>query len=191
MKNKIVAILAAATALGSSLFAAPAQAVQQDVNVEITVSPVLFLRTFETVSLQITNQDLGSLDKDVDTINRITDGTTSIDRTTPVGIGEIAAGTIKKPVKELFAVWSNSSNGVDVTVTPVTGSTTLTNTIASPNGRFATATLSDAKAVITDTTKPTTAKPLVGGAELSFDLTSTAAGKYVGAKIRVEALPKF
>lgn len=189
--KKVITILTATTALVSAIFSAPAQAVQQDVNVEMTVSPVIYLRTFETVSLQITNQDLGSVDKDFDTENKATDGTTKIDKTTPEGLGALEAGTIEKTVEELFAVWSNSANGVDVTVTPVDGATTLTNTVPSSSGKFAKANLADAEAVITDTSNPTLSKPLVGGAKLTFELTSVAAGKYTGGKIRVEALAKF
>ncbi|KYC38344.1 hypothetical protein WA1_39130 [Scytonema hofmannii PCC 7110] len=181
--KKVLAILTSAVALGSAIFAAPANAVNQDVNVEITIQPTMYLRTFQNVKLQVTQGDLGAQDKDFNSTPD-TDGNTLIDQTKP----NITAGTnlsaVVKNVKELFAVWSNSSTGVNVTVTPVTK--VLTNTV---DGTAAT--LTSSTAVINTTGNPTLTKALVGGANLTFDLSqANQSGTYKGGVIRVEALAK-
>mgnify|MGYP001794473707 FL=1 len=54
MNKKVLGLLAASAAvIGSVISATPARAVQQEVEVNLTVDEVLFLRTFETVSLRI------------------------------------------------------------------------------------------------------------------------------------------
>ncbi len=187
MKSKILAIVVAAgTAVVGSLFSVPAHAqltVDQDVDVEINVPEVLFLRTFQTVSLDISEAELaggtavttGGIGQDYNS-TALTDGTTPIDQTSP--FGGITAGSITKTVAELYAVWSNNPGGATVTLTAPTP--TLT-------GGTGTATITS----VTNTgTDPTTAigldTPYVGGADIDLDLsTATEAGTYTGGIINV------
>jgi len=182
MKNKVLAILvASAAALGSAIFATPAHAVQQDVQVEVTVQPTIFLRTFNQVKLQITQGDLGATDKDFNS-TATTDGTTLISKLKPSNISAGTALTVKKNVKELFAVFSNSAKGVTVTVTPVIDILTSTSGDQS-SVKLKTITVNNPSGT------PTFNTPLVGGVDLDFDLTnSSGAGTYTGGSIRVEAL---
>ncbi|MEA5505309.1 hypothetical protein VB735_19785 [Halotia wernerae UHCC 0503] len=189
MKSKILAIVVAAgTVVAGSLFSAPAHAqltVDQDVAVEIDVPEVLFLRTFQTVSLTLTGDDLaggaGVVDatgvgKDYNS-TPLTDGTTTIDQTSP--FTGLTGGSITKNVAELYAVWSNNPGGATVTLTAPT------NTLTSAGG--ATATI----ASVADTGAGATAAigldtPYVGGADIDLDLsTATEAGTYTGGIINV------
>jgi hypothetical protein len=195
MKNNVLAIiLAAGTAVvGSSLFSAPARAltIDQDVDVEINVPEVLYLRTFETLSLDITVDELAGVAQGTnlpqaqsgyDTINPTSDGTTDIDDTSP--FAGVTAGTISKTVNQVYAVWSNNPNGFDVTLTNPADILTATT-------GGATATMSNLqKTVATD---PATAvgliTPHIGGASFDLDLTSaTKADTYDGGVINVEVV---
>ncbi|MFN6570364.1 hypothetical protein [Dendronalium sp. ChiSLP03b] len=185
MKSKILAIaVAAGTVVAGSLFSAPAHAqltANQDVDVEINVPEVLFLRTFQTISLDISEAELGGVTTGgvgQDYNNpALTDGTTTIDQTSP--FAALSAGTITKNVAELYAVWSNNPGGATITLTASTPGLT------SAGG--ATATIAN----VTNTgTDPTTAiglqTPYVGGADIEFDLsTATEAGLYNGGIINV------
>lgn len=188
MKNNILAIIVAAgpAVVGSSLFSAPAHAqlqVNQDVNVEINVPEVLYLRTFDTVSLDITGDDLaGTQGVFVNGVGKdknnpgITNGTNTIDKNTPF----IGVSSVTKPVAELFAVWSNNPNGgVNVTLT------TITSTLTGPG--TATATIANVTKVSTDpTTAPGLVNPYFGGAQIEFDLSNASAvGTYTGGVINV------
>ncbi|MBE9052188.1 hypothetical protein IQ243_17505 [Nostocales cyanobacterium LEGE 11386] len=192
MKNKFLAIFAAAgiAAVGSTLFSAPAHAqlgpIDQDVNVELEVPEVLFLRTFETVSLSITEADLaggtavttGGLGQDFDTINPISDGTTLIDQTSP--FTGLTGGSITKTVDELYAVWSNSPRPGGVTI----GLSVLTPGLTGANG--GTATIVSATPDTPTAAAPGLDIPVVGGADIEFNLgTSTASGTYTGGVITV------
>lgn len=192
MKNNILAIIVAAgtAVVGSSLFSAPTHALQvgQDVNVEITVPEVLYLRTFQTISLDITGDELAGgtgvitagVGKDFDPTSPTSDGTTALDPTSP--FGGVTSGTISKTVNQLYAVWSNNPNGFAVTLTPTT------NTMTSPGG--ATATMSNLQKTVAD---PTTAvgltTPHISGVTLDLNLTgATEADIYTGGIINVDVV---
>ena len=142
----------------------------------------MFLRTFENISLDINQGDLGANDKDFDPNNPTTDGNTSI---TVVPRPSLTDGSqlsaVQKQVKELYAVWANSGTTVDVTVEATQD--TLTNTVDNAS----TATITS----VTPTQpngNPTATAPLVGGADFVFDLTNaTATGTYNGGMVRVKA----
>lgn len=196
MKNKILAIAVAAGSaiLGSSLISTPAQAelsvTSDPINVEISVPEVLFLRTFETISLTLNDTDLGGVTtdgvgKDFDNVNGTpagtTDGTTAIDQTSPFG----TLDAIEKNVEELYAVWSNNPDG-GVNVTFNINDDTLNGT----NG--GTATIISVNAYNPDPASAATAPgledPFVGGATIGFDLSNaTQAGLYSGGSITVTA----
>ncbi|MBF1987959.1 hypothetical protein [Fischerella thermalis] len=192
MKNKILAIAVAAGSaiLGSSLISTPAQAqlsvTSDPIAVEIDVPEVLFLRTFDAISLTLDDADLGGVTtagvgKDFDNVNGTTDGTTTIDRTSPFG----TIDAIEKDVEELYAVWSNNPDGgVDVTFNINNG------TLNGANG--GTAIINLVKAYNPDpasaATAPGLADPFVGGATIEFDLSNaTQAGLYTGGSITVTA----
>ena len=130
MNKKVLGLLAASAAvIGSAFFATPARAVQQEVDVNLTVDEVLFLRTFQTIDLKVSQGELsGGGDKDFN--QRSTDGTALIDVETPTGVEGIAGGeTVTKEVKELYAVWGNGDvdeDEVNVTITPSPGGDILT-----------------------------------------------------------------
>ncbi|MDJ0696114.1 hypothetical protein [Mastigocoleus sp. MO_188.B34] len=182
MKTKFLAIIAASlSAVGSIIAGVPANAVEQEVNVEITIQPTMFLRTFENISLDITQGDLGANDKDFDT-NPTTDGNTSLTVTPRPSLtdgSELLA--VQKQVKELYAVWANSGTEVNVSIEATQD--TLTNTTDGVS-----------TAIITEVTatepngQPTATQPLVGGANFTFNLTNaTATGTYNGGVVRVKA----
>ncbi|MCV3212596.1 hypothetical protein OGM63_03455 [Plectonema radiosum NIES-515] len=190
MKNKVLAILAAsAAALGSAIFAAPAHAVEQNVDVNVTIQPTIYLRTFKTINLQISQGDLGAIDKDYDPSNT-TDGSAILSRIAPANLARGTQTEVTKNVKELFAVWSNSGKAVTVTVKPVpndttTGGTVLTNPVATTRR----VTLKTATATGGfNGTPDEELNPLVGGADLVFDVSRAVAGSYSGGQIKVEAL---
>ncbi|BAZ53166.1 hypothetical protein NIES4103_58380 [Nostoc sp. NIES-4103] len=191
MKNNILAIIVATgtAVVGSSLFLAPAQAqlqVDQEVKVEIKVPEVLYLRTFDTVSLDITGDDLaGTQGVITNGVGKdksdpaITTGATAINQSTPF----TGVSSVTKQVTELYAVWSNNpDNGVNVTLTPTTS------TLTGPNS--ATATIATVTKVGTDpTTAPGLVTPYVGGADIEFNLSNASAvGTYTGGIIKVEAV---
>ncbi|BAZ38345.1 hypothetical protein NIES4101_42820 [Calothrix sp. NIES-4101] len=195
MNKKILGIIAAgAAALSSAIFTAPANAVQQDVNVEVTIQPGIYLRTFENVKLQITQGDLGATqEKDFNPGAPDTDGTTKLTLTPRPAIGSGTQTTVTKKVDELFAVWSNSGKPVNVTVTPVANSaaglpkaTVLTNT-ADPGSEIVLTNVT----VNNGTGTPTASVPIVGGVDLEFDVSAASAGVHTGGKLTVEALAQL
>lgn len=190
MKNNILAIIVAAGAavVGSSLFSAPAHAqltTNQNVAVQISVPEVLYLRTFQTVDLAISEADLAGgaavttagVGKGFNTV-ATTDGTTAINQDSP--FTGVTGGSLTKTVDELFAVWSNSPDGG-----PSVTLSIPTPALAGPNG--ATATI----ASVTETdSEPATAPgldtPFVGGADIELDLgAATQAGAYTGGVVNV------
>ncbi|MCC5598076.1 hypothetical protein [Nostoc favosum] len=190
MKNNILAIIVAAgtAVVGSSLLSAPAHAqltTNQNVSVQISVPEVLFLRTFQTVDLAITEADLAGgtavttagIGKDFNTVATTT-GTTLIDQASP--FAGLTGGSITKNVSELYAVWSNNPSGsIAVTLSPTT--TALTG----PNSATASI-VSIAKTVADPATPPGLDTPFVGGADITFDLgTATQAGAYTGGVVNV------
>ncbi|MBD2438634.1 hypothetical protein [Nostoc sp. FACHB-110] len=193
MKNNVLAIIVAAgtAVVGSSLFSAPAHAqlsTNQDVNVQITVPEVLYLRTFGTISLAITGDDLvGTPGTIVSGVGKDNSGgatttgavTDTIDTTSPFA----SVSSITKTVPELFAVWSNNPNGgVNVTLSATTA------TLNGPSG--ASASILTVNKIGTDpTTAPGLVTPYVGGADIEFDLTqANAVGNYTGGVINVQAV---
>ena len=132
MNKKILGLLAASAAVvGSVISATPARAVQQEVEVNLTVDEVLFLRTFETVSLRVSQGELGdAVDKDFDP-QGTTDGTALIDVEADTGVNDITAGEgVIKDVKELYAVWGNGDvdeDEVNVSITVSPGGEMLSN----------------------------------------------------------------
>ncbi|MEA5572756.1 hypothetical protein [Calothrix sp. UHCC 0171] len=193
MNKKILGIIAAgAAALSSAIFAAPANAVQQDVNVEVTIQPGIFLRTFQNVKLQITQGELGAaLEKDFNPGVTDTDGTTKLTLLPRPQVGVGTQPTVTKKVNELFAVWSNGGKPINVTVTPVANSaagapkaTILTNT-ADPASEI----LLTNVTVNNGSGTPVNANtPIVGGVDLTFDVSAASAGVHTGGKLTVEAL---
>ncbi|MUH00126.1 hypothetical protein F7734_50795 [Scytonema sp. UIC 10036] len=190
--KKVLAILTAAVALGSSILTAPANAVEQQVNVQVTVDPVIYLRTFKTIDLRITQGNLGGTDGDQ--IQETTDGSTLIDRTPPEALTTGGATSVEKDVNELFAVWGNTGTSVQVTVVPVEGSDTLTNGATGTALRKAKVTVGSYIGNSTGALGPET--PVVGGVKLSFafmnstdSATKPTAGVYTGGKIKVIAVP--
>ncbi len=194
MKNKIIALAAIAgtAVIGNSLFSAPVHAldVNQDVDVEINVPEVLYLRTFDTVSLNITEADLGGgtaattggVGSDYETNGTpagTTDGTTAIDPTSP--FAGVTGGSIIRNVQQLYAVWSNSANAVTINhtiPTPALTNGTATATIKSVNNTTG-----------SGNNPPGLITPLIGGVDIEFDLTNaTTAGTYTGGVINVEAI---
>ncbi|MBW4602957.1 MAG: hypothetical protein KME29_26200 [Calothrix sp. FI2-JRJ7] len=196
MNKKILGIVAASVAaLGSAIFAAPAHAVKQDVDVNVTIQPGIYLRTFKTINLQITQGDLGALqESDYNTGGSdTTDGTGTLMRTVP----RIGAGTdteVTKNVKELFAVWSNGSRPINVTVTPkITDTDTQQTVLANADAASTDKIVLKSVTVNGGSGTPTNARtPIVGGVDLIFDTTEATAGSYTGAGLlTVEALAEL
>lgn len=119
MNKKILGLLAASAAVvGSAIFATPARAVKQNVNVNLTVDEVLFLKTFDTVELRVTQGDLSG------NAESAAEGTT--DGTNLLNLGGVtfnggSGTTVTKDINELYAVYSNDNDAtvqVRVSVDP-------------------------------------------------------------------------
>ncbi|OKH39275.1 hypothetical protein NIES2101_35595 [Calothrix sp. HK-06] len=195
MNKKILGIIAASVAaLGSAIFAAPAHAVKQDVDVNVTIQPGIYLRTFKTINLQITQGDLGALqESDFNTGGSdTTDGSGTLMRTQP-RIGAGSNTEVTKNVKELFAVWSNGNKPINVTVTPKVNDTGNNLTVLASSD-----TTSTDKVILKSVTvnngsgTPTARVPVVGGVDLVFDTSEAGAGSYTGTGLlTVEALAQL
>jgi hypothetical protein len=191
MNRKFFGILAASAAfLGSAILAAPAKATEQEVGVNITVQPTMYLRTFQTINLNITQGDLGGADKDFNPGALVSDGTTLINRQAPDTIGGGTNRAVPKTVNEIFALWGNTGTTATVNVTVAAGGESLTpvGATGTPNPRN-NVTMAVARAI--NNTGPLDAEiPLVGGAELTFTANGTRmnAGRYEGGKILVRAV---
>ncbi|MEM7554391.1 MAG: hypothetical protein AAF378_09875 [Cyanobacteria bacterium P01_A01_bin.84] len=184
MNNKFLGIIAASvTAIGSTIISAPANAVEQNVNIDINIQPTMYLRTFQNVSLQITQGDLGAQDKDFDPTNNTTNGTTAIDQARPT-LGAGNQTQVTKNVQELFAVWG-TGDAVNVTVTATQDTLTHTDGVS-------TAEISTITANGNSSGTPSATVPIVGGADITFDLTNaTNPGQYSGGILKVEALAQL
>ncbi|MGD1913511.1 MAG: hypothetical protein ACFB2X_22530 [Rivularia sp. (in: cyanobacteria)] len=119
MNKKVLGLLAASAAVvGSAIFATPARAVKQNVNVNLTVDEVLFLKTFQTVELRVTQGELAATQES--TVEGTTDGTNQLNLG-GVTVNETSGTTVTKTINELYAVYSNDEDAevqVRVTVDP-------------------------------------------------------------------------
>ena len=200
MNKKVLGLLAASAAvIGSAIFATPARAVQQNVEVNLTVDEVLFLRTFSSIDLKVSQGDLsGGDDKDFD--GRSTDGTLQIDVETPTGVNDIDGGTtVTKNVRELYAVWGNGdvdSDDVNITIRPSAGGDTLTggSTRDPILAKMSVGDLIDTERDIDDLEEDSEGLLAIGGVQLTFDFEdedgnsiAPQAGAYTGGSLTVEA----
>ena len=208
MNKKILGLLAASAAvIGSAIFATPARAVQQEVDVNLTVDEVLFLRTFRSIDLKVSQGELSgdTSDKDFDEQNGgSTDGTALIDVETPTNVSTITPGqTVTKEVRELYAVWSNGDNvddgDVTVTITTSPGGDTLTT--GGRNATLAKMTVGemidsdrDIGDINDDLDRDDDELLKIGGVNLNFQFTDDdgentipVAGQYTGGRLTVEA----
>lgn len=179
MKKKVLAIIAAGTtALGTAIIATPAHAVQYDVTVQVKVDPVIYLRTFKSVNLVVSQGDLGGVTGDQN--DQVTDGNKPISKLRPT-FTKGTKTTIDKKIQELFAVWGNSDSDVKITVT------------ASQNKLTETVSERTAMMTVNNNTlpsgKPDTIEPLVGGVDLTFDFGTRGpvAGTYTGGVLTIDA----
>ncbi|MBV6625203.1 MAG: hypothetical protein KI793_20135 [Rivularia sp. (in: Bacteria)] len=199
MNKKVLGLLAASAAVvGSTIFAAPARAVKQDVSVNLTVDEVLFLRTFETVELRVSQGELnGDTSAETDYAGT-TDGTDQIDLTAPQLQSESTATSIQKSVDELYAVYGNSSVTPTVTIKVNPEGQDLTNGFTEGDRDFRKAVMSvvDESGTISNRDfSELRDQPLqVGGVNLEFNFeddrgTASApiAGRYTGGILTVEA----
>ncbi len=130
MKTKFFAIAAATTAaLTAAIFSAPAQAqitntTPQGVDLTVGVPEILFLRTAQNVSINLTTTDLGAgnltqvngtaLGGQVDNTTASSNGTGGVSLVTPFSA---ATGTVNTVIPQVYAVWSNSPrNQIKVTM---------------------------------------------------------------------------
>ncbi|MEO1374507.1 MAG: hypothetical protein AAFW70_09370 [Cyanobacteria bacterium J06635_10] len=203
MNKKVLGLLAASTAVvGSAIFATPASAVTQDVEVNLTVDEVLFLKTFKTVELRVTQGDLsGNADSAVEEAS--TDGSNQLNLN-GVRLNTDSGTTVTKEIDELYAVYSNDSRAqvqVRITVDPNFDKLFLD---GQDDEAYALMTVDDdqfdtnARTIdeIDDDTSITDEKPIkVGGVKLKFDFknddgedSEPEAGSYTGGVIVVEAI---
>lgn len=199
MNKKVLGILAASAAVvGSTIFAAPARAVKQNVDVNLTVDEVLFLRTFQTVELRVTQGELNNDTSTETEATGTTDGTGQIDLTAPVLGAESTATSITKSVQELYAVYGNSSAQPTVTIKVDPTGQDLTNGFQEGDRDFRKAVMSvnDESGTISNRDfSDLRDQPLVvGGVDLTFNFeddrgTASApiAGRYTGGTLTVEA----
>jgi hypothetical protein len=195
MNKKILGIIAGVATVGSAVFAAPAHAVKQDVNVTVTIQPGIYLRTFETINLQVTQSDLsgGTLKESDYNPTPITDGSGKLTLLPAPIVGSTNGKTVKKSVTELFAVWGNTAGKeVEVTVKPVMNSTdgksaVLENADKSSEISITGVTVTGISKAV-PTSKGLTPTTFVGGVDLDLDVSQATAGLHTGGKLTVEAL---
>ena len=197
MKSKFLGIFAATTAVSSIIMSAPAQAVKQDVDVNLTVDEVLFLRTFETIDLRVTQGELGGTTES-DT-RGTTDGTNQLD-VSEVTVGEESSNQeVIKDVNELYAVYGNAdAEDIDVRITVDPSANELehesdndfTAVMTVENQEFNSEVRSTDDIDINTGDEPV----LIGGAQLKFEFkdrgnaSQPKAGLYTGGKVVVEAI---
>jgi hypothetical protein len=193
MNKKILGIIAGIATVGSAVFAAPAYAVEQMVDVTVKVDSVVYLRTFKNIDLKVSQGDLGGTDGDQMTTS--TDGSALIDKTAPGTLTSGTQRTVTKKISELYAAWGNSGN-VEIKVEPVEGNL-LTGPIPT------TGSAKKAKLSVVSVSTPTgpldAETPVFGGIELKVDFlnaTGTAAaapdaGTYTGGQLKVVATPQL
>ena len=202
MNKKVLGLLAASAAVASTaIFASPARAVKQNVNVNLTVDEVLYLRTFEDVELRVSQSELGDGNPEAESeAIGTTDGTNQLD-VTGVTVGDESDATfVTKEVTELYAVYSNGdADDIDVQVTVDPNGRVLTNVdddeftaeMSIENDDILSA-RNDALDEI-DYDDGDEAKR-IGGVELRFDFFEDGdenppqAGRYEGGVIVVEAI---
>ncbi len=202
MNNKILALLAASAAVvGSAIFAAPANAVKQEVNVNLTVDEVLFLKTFDTVELRITQGELAQTQES--TSEGTTDGSNQLNLN-GVTLNTTSGISVTKDVDELYAVYSNDDDApvqVKITVDPSADKLFLD---GQEDDAYALMSVEDDQFAdnartsedIDDDDSITDEKPIkVGGVRLKFDFkdddgddAEPEAGSYTGGRIVVEAI---
>lgn len=183
--KKICAILAATVALGSAIFATPAQAEQKEVAVKVSVQPTLILQAFDTIDLTISAAELGATNTVISNPgNPTTNGTTKLTIDPPPALTTTTAEAVTKSGIELFAVWGNTDKTVNVTVTPVTD-TLVHKTISTKKIKITGITVNNGSGTVSEDV------PLVGGVDLTFNVKGAAAGIYEGGKIKVEALAQL
>lgn len=202
MKKILGIFVASAAALGSAIFAAPAQAQNSEtIDVQVTVDPVLYLQTFETVNLRISQEDLGAGEQSSKTGTQT--GQTSIEEilseTPQPGVGNGTTYTTES--MDLYAVLGNSNTPVNVTVrVDDTEGKKLTNT-QEGSSSIASAIMTIADGATFNSTIPVGESMVTGQVQLKFDFfrqqtTTTGpvdieavprAGLYTGGKLIVEA----
>jgi hypothetical protein len=193
MNKKILGIIAGVATVGSAVFAAPAHAVEQMVDVTVKVDSVVYLRTFKNIDLKVSQGDLGGTDGDQMTTP--TDGSALIDKTAPGTLTSGTQRTVTKKISELYAAWGNSGT-VNIKVEPVAG-----NLLTGPTPTTGAAKKAKLSVVSVSTpTGPLDAEtPVVGGIELKVDFLNTTglspaapdAGTYTGGQLKVEATPQI
>lgn len=201
MNKKVLGLLAATAAIASTaIFASPARAVKQEVNVNLTVDEVLYLRTFQDVELRVSQSELGDGNPEAESDARGTTDGNNLLEVTGVSVGDESDATfVEKEVKELYAVYSNNSDAddikVQVTVDP--SGKTLTNT---DDDDF-TADMSVVDEEVNSARNPDDIDfddddeaKRIGGVKLRFDFfddgdeEAPQAGRYEGGVIVVEAI---
>lgn len=198
MKNKVLGIIAVgATAVSSIILSAPAQAVKQDVDVNVTVDEVLFLRTFDTVELRVTQGELSnSLESDV---RGTTDGTNQLEVSDVTINGESDNAEVIKNINELYAVYGNAdADDINVRITVDPDANELEH--EEDDDFTAIMTVEDQAfnsevRNVDDIDIENGAEPvLIGGARLKFEFKEDGeaeapkAGRYTGGKVIVEAI---
>jgi len=186
MKNKVLAILAAsAAALGSAIFAAPANAQTANLPVEILIKPGVFLRTYESLKFSVSTQDLvgGSSVEQVGKYDETTGTITPLPRTAPAGT---ATDTVIKTVSPLYQVWGGTGSIVKIAPT----NNTLT---SSGGGGFGsdTVTMSVLEGNDVTTTVTPAGTPFEGTAKLQFKFSNrntTAPASYTGGQLSISVV---
>jgi hypothetical protein len=200
MKTKFLAIAAASTAaLTAAIFSAPAQAqitntTPQPVGVTVGVPEVLFLRTAQNLSINLTTTDLGA--GNLTQVNGTAIGSQVSPTTATSNGGGVSlltpftppSGTINTVIPQVYAVWSNSPRN-QIKVTMAVGNATITNG-SGGTGTITgvTTTLNGSTGTSVTTTAPGLTTPAFGPANLALTLGGTqAAGSYTGGSVTVQA----
>jgi hypothetical protein len=122
MKNKVLVIIAAsAAALGSAIFAAPANAQTATLPVTIQVQPQIYLSTYKDLKFVIDQKDLRGAAPDQSVSYDESSGIVPPNKVLPTGSTPFA-GSISRVINPLYYVWANSGTAMTVKVT-ATGST--------------------------------------------------------------------
>lgn len=187
MNKKVLGFLAASAAVvGSAIFAAPARAQSADLDVEVQITPAIFLRTYSALKFTVNAQDLRG-GSSVDQLAGIYDETIMNPLSTdlPPSTGD---GTITKEVPVLYQVWGTGVTDDDITIAATTPELTTGTSGGAFEGDPATATMTATKGALTQKTASNgTSQYQEGSATIGFDFGSStpASGTYTGGIVTI------
>ncbi|AKG22147.1 hypothetical protein [Calothrix sp. 336/3] len=190
MNNKFLGILAASAAVVGGVFAAaPAQALDVELPVEVKVEPFMYLRTYNSLKFTVTPGDLNATFKDATPPDYVEGQVNTLDPTAPTAQNIGAATTVEKTVNPLYRLWGPSGVTADVNVTVVNDQLTHKNLANAATNNSATMSVKAGTGVQTGVALSPTGSGRTGSVTLVFDFGAggAQAGTYSQGSIKITA----